>query len=106
MTPSATDSNDIHMDRSASNNTSDLMAFFKNAQRLSNSPLEITLQRRGGPNVLPFVHVMLVFVYHTSRHPGAMSIPQDEFPWELLTTILNALLEVHGTRSHSHVPFA
>ena len=65
---------------------------FKNAQRLNNSTLEIVLQRIGDPNVLPFIHVTLVFMYRMSRHAGAMSILRAGFPWELLATMLNTLL--------------
>jgi hypothetical protein len=100
ITPSATDDSDVHMDRAATNDTSASIASFKNAQRLSNSTLEIILQRRGDPNVLPFVHVTLVFIYYMSRHPEAMSLLQAQFPWKLLSAMLNALLEVYGTGSY------
>ena len=65
---------------------------FKSAQRLSNTTLSIVLQRIGDPNVLPFIHVSLVFMYRLSRHPGAMSIVRADFPWELLSIMLNTLL--------------
>jgi hypothetical protein len=69
---------------------------FWKAQNLSNSTLEIGLQRIGDPNVLPFLHVTLVFLHCMSRHPNAMNRVQAEFYWKPLATMLNALLLSHG----------
>jgi hypothetical protein len=79
--------------------TDDLSPAFKNAQRLSNSTLEIVLQRIGDPNVLPFIHVILVFMFNMSGRPGSMSILQADFPWELLSVMLNTLLGSCATLS-------
>jgi hypothetical protein len=65
---------------------------FKLAQRLNNSTLSIVLRRIGDPNVLPFIHAALVFMYRMSRHSGAMNILGADFPWELLSVMLNTLL--------------
>ena len=65
---------------------------FKSAQRLNNSTLSIVLQRTEDPNVLPFIHVILVFMYRMSRHSDAMSILRAEYPLELLSIMLNTVL--------------
>jgi hypothetical protein len=46
----------------------------KNAQRLSNATIEIVLERVGDPNVLPFIHVTLVFMFFMARHSAAMNL--------------------------------
>jgi hypothetical protein len=79
--------------------TSKSIKSFENAQRLSNATLEIILQRIGDPNVLPFIHVTLVFMFHMSRFPGAMSILGAAFPWGSLCVMLNTLLASSGTHS-------
>ncbi|KAG0650064.1 esl2 [Hyphodiscus hymeniophilus] len=89
ISSSAKDDADVGMDGISSE---ELSLSFKNAQRLTNATLEIVLQRIGDPNVLPFIHVTLVFMYHMSRHAGAMSILRASFPWEPLATMLNTLL--------------
>jgi hypothetical protein len=89
ISSSAKDDTDIHMEGTS---TDERPLTFKNAQRLNNSTLEIVLQRIGDPNVLPFIHVTLTFMYRMSRHPGAMSILRADFPWELLSIMLNTLL--------------
>ena len=86
---SSKDEVDVDMDGISPEETS---LSFKNAQRLNNSTLEIVLQRIGDPNVLPFIHVTLVFMYRMSRHSGAISILRASFPWELLSIMLNTLL--------------
>jgi hypothetical protein len=77
----------------------DSMVCFKHAQRLSNATLRIVLQRLGDPNVLPFIHVILVFVHNMSRHAGAISMLEADFPWEPLVVMLNTLLTSVGTPS-------
>jgi hypothetical protein len=87
------ESGDIRM---AEGEDDDSMAFFKHAQRLSNATLKIVLQRIGDPNVLPFIHVTLLFIYNMSRHPGAMELLEVDFPWDLLTVMLNTLMASYG----------
>jgi len=65
---------------------------FDKAQQLSDSTLEIVLKRLGDPNVPPFIHITLVFMLHISRHPGAMSYLEANFPWEQLSVLLHTLL--------------
>jgi hypothetical protein len=73
------------------------MKSFENAQNLTNSTLEIVLQRIGDPNVLPFLHVSLVFMYYISRYPHAMRLLEGNFPWKSLSVMLNTLLAPYGT---------
>ncbi|KAL5329581.1 hypothetical protein ACEPPN_003095 [Leptodophora sp. 'Broadleaf-Isolate-01'] len=90
------------------------MTSFQRAQHLSNKTLEIVLHRIGDPNVLPFIHVTLVFMYHLARHPRAMKLPYThptlafmrhprdhpramrlrgtKFPWGPISIALNILL--------------
>jgi hypothetical protein len=68
------------------------MTIFKNARHLSNATTEIALERVGDPNVLPFIHVTLVFMYFMARHSAAMNLLEAEFPWRSLTIMLNTIL--------------
>jgi len=88
----STGDGDIQMSGASANDLSLLMTAFKNAQRFSNTTLNIILQRIRDPNVLPFIHVTLVFILRMSRHSGAMGYLQAEFPWDLLSITLNTLL--------------
>jgi Est1 DNA/RNA binding domain len=92
----AISSTDVDMEGSPSEHTPQSLSSFKNAQRLNNETLTIVLKRIGDPNVLPFIHVTLVFMHNMSRHPGAMGFLQGDFPWELLSTMLNTLLASHA----------
>jgi hypothetical protein len=76
----------------ADESTSLAQISFGHAQRLTNSTLDIVLQRIGDPNVLPFIHVSLVFMYHMARHPHAMHLLEEKFPWQAMTVMLNTLL--------------
>ena len=87
---------DVEMEGSPSENTPQSLSSFRSAQQLNNETLEIVLKRIGDPNVLPFIHVTLVFMHNMSRHPGVMSYLQGEFPWTLLSTMLNTLLASYG----------
>ncbi|RDL41591.1 TPR-like protein [Venustampulla echinocandica] len=72
---------------------------FRNAQRLSNSTSEIILNRVGDPNVLPFIHVILIFMRFMADSPDAMGLLEADFPWESLVRMLNTLLGPYQTRS-------
>lgn len=74
-----------------------LMAKFRHAESLSNRSFEIVLQRIGDPNVLPFIHVTLVYILYVSTHTDAMSLIEDDLPWSLLSAMLNTLLGSHKT---------
>lgn len=64
---------------------------FDNAKKLHHQTADIVFQRIGDPNVLPFAHVTLAFLYHISRSPAAMSLVAALFPWESLVYFLNTL---------------
>ncbi|KAH8787153.1 hypothetical protein BGZ57DRAFT_133049 [Hyaloscypha finlandica] len=84
-------SSDVEMSGSLSDHTPQALSSLRNSMRLTYDTLKIVLQRIGDPNVLPFIHVTLVFMHHMLRHPGAMGYLQAEFPWDLLATMLNTL---------------
>lgn len=87
---------DVDMDE-ARVESSPSMIVFKHAQHLSNSSLEIVLQRIGDPNVLPFIHISLVFIYRMSHFSGAMDLLAPAFPWQSLAIMLNTLLKSYKT---------
>jgi hypothetical protein len=93
---SGKDETDVPMEGVASDETTLSMVAFRHAQRLSDSTLEIVLQRIGDPNVLPFIHVTLVFLLNMSRYPAAMGLLQADFPWALLSVMLNTLMASYG----------
>ena len=68
------------------------MVAFRHAESLSNKSFEIVLQRIGDPNVLPYIHVTLVYILYVSAHAPAMSLIQGALPWDLLVAMLNTLL--------------
>ncbi|KAH8645922.1 hypothetical protein BGZ60DRAFT_392345 [Tricladium varicosporioides] len=74
------------------------MTAFKNARHLSNSSIKIVLDRVGDPNVLPFIHITLIFMLFMGKFSRAMDYVQDGFPWEALATMLNTLLIPYQTR--------
>ena len=88
---------DIEMQETSGDETSSEMKTFQNAQRLSNSTFDVVLKRIGDPNVLPYIHVTLVFIHHMSRYPGVMSILETELPWYSLAVMLNTLLASYAT---------
>ena len=92
ISPSSKNDGDVEMGGTVSEDATSLSPSFKHAQQLNNSTLSIVLQRIGDPNVLPFIHTTLVFMSRMSHHTGAMSILGAEFPWELLSALLNTLL--------------
>jgi hypothetical protein len=69
------------------------------AQRLFNQTAEIVLQRVGDPNILGYMHVLLIFMVHMARSPSAMRLLEKGFPWEPLVVMLNALLKFYKTYS-------
>ena len=65
---------------------------FKLAVKLQNKTLSIVLYRIGDPHVLPLFHCVLVWTFHISKYLGALELIHDDFPWELLSNMLNMLL--------------
>ncbi|KFY95929.1 hypothetical protein V498_03007 [Pseudogymnoascus sp. VKM F-4517 (FW-2822)] len=68
---------------------------FTAARRLFIQAVEIHLFRIGDTNILSFLHVTLVFMYHLARHPPAASLIFPHFPWKNLVSNLNALAVLH-----------
>jgi hypothetical protein len=71
---------DVDMQDFPSGHSPQLLSSFHNSQRLANDTLKIVLQRTGDPNVLPFIHVTLIFMQFISRYPGAMGLLSAGFP--------------------------
>ncbi|KZF22918.1 hypothetical protein L228DRAFT_139580 [Xylona heveae TC161] len=88
--PSGAKPVDTFQPRDSSRDTS--FASFKYAKELAFSVLKIALERIGDGNVLPHVHVSLVFLYHLSSQDGALATLASDIPWGALVTMLNSLL--------------
>ncbi|KAL5344312.1 hypothetical protein ACLOAV_010741 [Pseudogymnoascus australis] len=68
---------------------------FTAARRLFIQAVEIHLFCISDTNILSFLHVTLVFIYHLARHPPATSLIFPHFPWKNLVSNLNALAVLH-----------
>lgn len=65
---------------------------FDQALRLTEGTYNIVFCRLADPNILPFFHVVLVFIYHISSFPKAMGFIGKTFPWRLVSLLLNSVL--------------
>ncbi|KAH0565567.1 hypothetical protein GP486_001035 [Trichoglossum hirsutum] len=72
-------------------------AAFANARFLAFATLDLALQRIGDPNVLPHIHVSLVFMNSIVRSAPAMKLVGGEFPWQSLASMLNTLVTSYDT---------
>lgn len=63
------------------------------SKRLAYQILTIALQRVGDTNVLPHVHIWLVFMMHIRTSEPATRLLENEFPWDALVTMLNHLIK-------------
>jgi hypothetical protein len=54
---------------------------------------DIVCRRFGDPNILPYLNTTLVFVYHLTFYPEAISRIASKFPWKLTATMLNTLID-------------
>ncbi|KAK3987453.1 EST/SMG-like protein 1 [Cladorrhinum sp. PSN332] len=54
---------------------------------------DIVSRRFGDPNILPYLNTTLVFVYHLTFYPEAISYLAPKFPWKLTATVLNTLID-------------
>ncbi|KAI1337204.1 hypothetical protein F5Y15DRAFT_164368 [Xylariaceae sp. FL0016] len=75
---------------------------FGRAQYLAKGTYVIVFSRSGDPNILPFVHVVLVFMFHLSRFPNAMRHTEKWFPWTQISDLLNDLLKSYHSYSRLH----
>jgi hypothetical protein len=62
------------------------------ARTFANRTNDVILRRFGDPNILSYVHTVLVFLYHSTFYPEAMELLAPEFPWKLMSLTLNTLL--------------
>ena len=71
---------------------------FTQARALTCDTARVILERLGDPNVWPFVHVTLVFVYHLTlfNAKGGMTHVEQSFPWKPLVNLLNTLRSPSG----------
>ncbi|KAM3084463.1 hypothetical protein ACMFMG_001432 [Clarireedia jacksonii] len=104
IAPPTADKTDVQMEgtqvgtqEGTQNELSPSMISFRHAEMLSNSALDIVLQRIGDPNCLSYVHCTLVFMYRMSHFSGAMDLLAAAFPWQSLAIYLNTLLTSHVT---------
>ncbi|KAK0632258.1 hypothetical protein B0T14DRAFT_559970 [Immersiella caudata] len=58
----------------------------------SNKTHRVLFSRFGDPNILSYVHTVLAFLYHSTFYDEAMEVLAPEFPWKLLSLLLNTLL--------------
>lgn len=88
---SETENIDTHSESTADESLH-FMYSLRHAERLSNSTLNIILQRIGDPNCLSYIHCTLVFMDHMSKVSDAMDLLAQTFPWQRLAIYLNTLL--------------
>ncbi|KAI5860682.1 hypothetical protein GGS23DRAFT_599200 [Durotheca rogersii] len=65
---------------------------FGGALTLADGTYNVALRRLGDINILPFLHVVMVFIYHLTLYPNAMFFIEKTFPWKLVSLQLNSLL--------------
>lgn len=63
------------------------------SKRLAYDILKIALDRIGDVNVLPHVHIWLVFMMHIKTSEPATRLLENEFPWDALVAMLNFLIK-------------
>ncbi|KAK4659940.1 hypothetical protein QC762_114730 [Podospora pseudocomata] len=63
-----------------------------NALKLFSQTYDIVARRDGDPNILPFLHVSLVFIYHLTFLPEAIHFVAPSFPWKRTALMMNTLL--------------
>lgn len=63
------------------------------SKRLAYDILKIALERIGDTNVLPHVHIWLVFMKNMKTSEPATRLLENEFPWDALVTMLNFLVK-------------
>ncbi|KAB5515608.1 hypothetical protein GE09DRAFT_1208678 [Coniochaeta sp. 2T2.1] len=60
---------------------------------LANRTHTVIFQRYGDNNILPYIHVTLVFMYRLTFLPEVNNLVAKEFPWRLLALMLNYLVD-------------
>ncbi|KAI0404028.1 hypothetical protein F4802DRAFT_569461, partial [Xylaria palmicola] len=65
---------------------------FGNAIRLAIGTHEVVFCRSDDANVLPYIHIVMVFMFFLTQIPSAYHQLQDRFPFILLSQMLNRLM--------------
>jgi hypothetical protein len=65
---------------------------FLSARKLFNATCDVVCRRSGDPNILLFLHVILVFIRHLTLFPDAIAYVTPHFPWKQTALMLNALI--------------
>jgi hypothetical protein len=65
---------------------------FVAALSLTRRTHEIVLRRFGDNNILSYLHVSLVFMYHMAQYPAVFTHLDQSFPWKLASLMLNTLV--------------
>ncbi|KAI0968873.1 hypothetical protein F4678DRAFT_189625 [Xylaria arbuscula] len=66
--------------------------FFEDALLLTMKTHEVVFHRQDDANVLPYTHVVMVFMFYLTRLPNGLHHLEHRFPWKLLSLMLNGLL--------------
>ena len=62
------------------------------ARDLAEGTYNKVFSRFADPNILPYLHTILVFHRHLILYPMAMALLEETFPWKLVSILLNSLL--------------
>ncbi|PUU75592.1 hypothetical protein B9Z19DRAFT_1089973 [Tuber borchii] len=71
----------IEADAKSRNGTAEYLSFSK---RLAYEILSVAIQRVGNSNVLPHIHIWLIFLAYLVNSEPAVRLLENEFPWEHL----------------------
>ncbi|KAK4153104.1 hypothetical protein C8A00DRAFT_43939 [Chaetomidium leptoderma] len=74
-----------------------------NAIGLFTRTYDVACRRFADPNVLPFLHITLAFIYGVTFCPDAMVHLAPQFPWKLTAYMLNTLLNRSASSSTRNV---
>ncbi|KAK7991526.1 hypothetical protein PG988_000320 [Apiospora saccharicola] len=64
----------------------------KQARDLAEGTYRKVFARFADPNILPYLHTILVFHRYLIPYPSAMSLLEATFPWKTVSMLLNSLL--------------
>ncbi|KAK5636234.1 hypothetical protein RRF57_011946 [Xylaria bambusicola] len=70
---------------------------FEDALYLVMGTHEVVFKRWDDANVLPYTHVVMVFMFYLIRFPNVMQHFEHLFPWKLLSLMLNGLLATYNS---------
>ena len=85
-----------HMGSEDSKSSNDPTLSLEYSKRLAYSILCIALERTGDSNVLPHIHVWLVFLDYVTCSGPATLLLESDFPWGMLVNMLNILVAKSG----------